>query len=131
MSSSQTFIHWLEQDRGAKWLLGAAVGVLALALTLRYSWRQFHGLPTEFVLQQAVIGRQVARGEGFTTLVNYPQTYAVLRAQGRPFDEHKAYPDLHHAPLYPLVLAAGFALLPQSAWHARPQAPGGETLDGW
>jgi hypothetical protein len=119
-------LHWLEQGHGARWMRRAVVLVAALMLSTLYSWKQFHGIPTEFVMQQAVLGRQLAKGEGFTTLVNYPQTYAVLDARGMPFTEKQLYPELHHAPLYSLVLAGAFALLPASAWQSRPIPP-----DGW
>lgn len=126
MKSPQELIHWMEHGRGARWMRLAAVAVGALLLTTIYSWKQFHGIPTEFVMQQAVLGRQLAKGEGFTTLVNYPQTYAVLDARGTGFDERRLYPELHHAPLYALVLAGAFAALPDSAWSSRPAPP-----DGW
>ncbi|MEJ1971666.1 MAG: hypothetical protein WDM96_03980 [Lacunisphaera sp.] len=131
MKSPQELIHWLEQGRGARWVGRALIAAAALLLTCVYSWRQFHGIPTEFVMQQAVLGRQLAHGHGFTTLVNYPQTYAVLRAKGVPFDEKKPYPELYHAPLYSLTLAAAFAVMPDSIWKIRPAAPGGWSLDGW
>src|SRR6478609_1227081 len=131
MKSPQEFIHWLEQGRGARWLGRLLLVLGALLLTVVYSWRQFHGIPTEYVMQQAVLGRQLAQGEGFTTLVNYPQTYAVMRAHGVPFDEKKPYPELYHAPLYSLTLAAAFVMLPDSIWKSRPATPGGWTFDGW
>ncbi|MDB6166763.1 MAG: hypothetical protein JWQ83_1903 [Lacunisphaera sp.] len=123
---SQQFIHWLEQGRGARGLRRAAIVLGALLLTMVYSWKQFHGIPTEWVMQQAVTARQVAQGHGFTTLVNYPQTYAVMKARGVPFDEAKPYPELHQAPLYALTLAAAFKLLPASMWSHRQVQP-----DGW
>ncbi|MBI2516688.1 MAG: hypothetical protein HYV95_07200 [Opitutae bacterium] len=129
MKSSQEFIHWMEQGTGARWLRRAAVTLGALLLTLTFSWKQFHGLPTEWTMQQADLARQVARGQGFTTLVNYPQTYAVLKAQGVPFDEKRPYPELHHAPLYPLLMAAVFKLLPDAAWQHTPEPPGGWAPD--
>lgn len=131
MKSAQEIIHWLEQGRGARWLIGVALVVGAIALTMVYAWRQFHGLPTEFTLHQAVVARQVARGDGFTTLVNHPQTFAVLHARGVPFRSAEPMPDLYHAPLYPLTLAAVFAVLPESIWTSRPATPGGMTFDGW
>lgn len=131
MRSGQELIHWLEQGSGARWLRRALVAAGALMLTGLYSWTQFHGLPTEFVMQQAVLARQVAQGEGFTTLVNYPQTYAVLQARGQRFDEKKPYPELSHAPLYPLAMAAVFMVLPKTIWQHVPDRPGGRTLDGW
>jgi hypothetical protein len=126
MKSAQELIHWLEQGRGARWMLGALLAAGALLLTVVYSWKQFHGIPTEFVMQQAVLGRQLSQGRGFTTTVNYPQTYALREARGHRFDERQPYPELHHAPLYALVLAAVFLLLPASAWAHRPVPP-----DGW
>ena len=131
MKSPQEVIHWLEQGRGANWVGRALIVAAALLLTCVYSWKQFHGIPSEFVMQQAVLARQLAQGHGFTTPVNYPQTYAVLRARGVPFDDKKPYPELYHAPLYSLTLAAAFAILPDAIWKSRPVAPGGWTLDGW
>jgi len=131
MKSSQEVVHWLEQGRGARWVWRVAIVIAALALTGVYSWRQFHGVPTEFVMQQAVLGRQLARGQGFTTLVNYPQTYAVLNARGIPFNEKRAYPEVYHAPAYALVLAAVFAVAPDSLWKVVPAAPGSDSFDGW
>jgi hypothetical protein len=126
MKSAQELIHWMEQGRGARWMLRAVVVLGALLLTTIYSWKQFHGIPTEFVMQQALLGRQLAQGRGFTTPVNYPQTYAVLDARGMRFDEKRFYPELHHAPLYAIVLAGALAVLPETAWGHHPVPP-----DGW
>src|SRR6478736_1418219 len=131
MKSSQEVVHWLEQGRGARWVWRVVMVLAGLLLTCGYAWRQFHGVPTEFVMQQAIVGRQLARGEGFTTLVNYPQTYAVLNAQGVRFSETQAYPELYHAPLYAITLAAVFAVTPDSVWASRPASPGSDSFDGW
>ncbi|MBL9215724.1 MAG: hypothetical protein JNG83_09645 [Opitutaceae bacterium] len=129
MKNAQEFIHWLEQGRGARWLRRAGVAAGALLLTVVFAHRQYHGLPTEFVMQQAVVARQLAAGEGFTTPVNYPQTFALLEARGQRFDERRPYPELHHAPLYALTLAAVFAVTPESAWRHRPTPPNGWLPD--
>ena len=129
MKSGQDIIHWLEQGRGAGWMRRAAVVFAALMLTTIYSWKQFHGVPTEFVMQQAVLARQLALGEGFTTPVNYPQTYAVMAARGEPFSEKRPYPELHNAPLYALVLAVVFKVLPGSIWTQVPAPPNGWEPD--
>lgn len=126
---SQDLIHWLEQGAGAAWLRRALIVLGAMLLTGVFSWKQFHGFPNEWSLQQAELGRQVARGEGFTTLVNYPQTYAILKERGVHFDEKMPFPELHHAPLYPLVLAATFLILPNSIWDHRPEQPLGWAPD--
>lgn len=128
MRSSQDLILWLEQGAGARWLRRALLVVAAIGLTVLYSWKQFHGLTDEWTIQQAELGRQVAQGEGFTTRVNYPQTYAVMKARGVPLDD-RLYPELTHAPLYPLTLAAVFAVLPKSIWEHVPEPPGGWLPD--
>lgn len=128
MRTTQDLVHWLEQGAGARWLRWAALALGAFLLTAVFSWKQFHGPPDEWTMRQVEFARQVAQGHGFTTLVNYPQTYAVMKARGRPLDD-RPYPELHHAPLYPLVLAAVFACLPAAAWEHVPSPPGGWLPD--
>ena len=103
--SAQELIHWLEVGGGARWIRLAAMLALILMLSLRVAWTQFHGPVTEMTLLQADTGRQLARGEGFSTLVNYPQVAAFLQARGVRFQPSQAYPELYQAPLYPLVIA--------------------------
>ena len=110
--SAQEFIHWLEVGGGARLIRLLAVMFGVLVLSLLVAWKQFHGATTEATLVQADMGRQLARGEGFTTLVSYPQTAAFLAARGVRFDARKPYPELYQAPLYPLVIAAALRLLP-------------------
>jgi len=122
----QELVHWLEIGGGARWVRRAAVLVGTLVLSLLVAWKQFHGPVSERTLAQADVGRQLARGEGFTTLVNYPQTAAFLRERGERFDPARPFPDLHHAPLYPLVIAGALRLWPEGAWaglFAKPPEP--------
>ncbi len=128
MRTTQDLVHWLEQGAGARALRRAAVLLGAVLLSLVFSWKQFHGPPNEWTMQQVELARQVAQGAGFTTLVNYPQTYAVMKARGRALDD-RPYPELHHAPLYPLVLAAVFAAAPASVWDHVPSPPAGWLPD--
>ncbi|HVU16191.1 MAG TPA: hypothetical protein VHD32_04670 [Candidatus Didemnitutus sp.] len=129
MRSPQDFIHWLEQGTGARWMLRVAAAVLGLLLTVTFAWKQFHGIPDEWTMQQAVTARQLARGAGFTTLVNYPQTYAVMKSRGIGFEEKNPYPELHQPPFYALSLAAVFTVLPAAIWKHVPTAPGGWAPD--
>ena len=82
MKSAQEFMHWLEVGAGARWILRAAIVAGTLVFSLLVSWKQFHGPVSESTLQQADVGRQLANRAGFTTLVNYPQSVAVLRQRG-------------------------------------------------
>jgi hypothetical protein len=110
--TTQEIIHWLEVGEGARWIRLAAVLAGGLVLSLLVAWKQFHGPLTEGTLLQADMGRQLASGAGFTTLVNYPQTDAVLAARGRHFDPRQPYPELTQAPLYAMAIAGGLRVLP-------------------
>lgn len=124
--TAQELIHWLEVGAGARWIGLAAVFAGTIALSLLVAWKQFHGPASELTLLQADVGRQLARGAGFTTQVNFPQTAATLAAQGRRFDPAQPYPELHHAPLYPLAIAGALRLLPaapRAALFASPPVP--------
>ena len=131
--TAQELIHWLELGAGARRIRLAAALVVILVLSLLVAWKQFHGPVTERTLVQADVGRQLARGEGFTTLVNYPQTAAFLRERGIRFDPARPYPELHQAPLYALVIAGALRVLP-AATRARlfvqpPEPPDGFAAD--
>ena len=129
----QEWIHWLEMGKGARWVRLAAVLVGGLVLSLLVAWKQFHGPGSEAVLVQADVGRQIARGAGFTTQVNYPQTVAVLEARGTAFDPKRPLPELHQAPLYSLVIGAGLWVLPEGTREAlfakAPAPPDGFAAD--
>lgn len=129
----QEFIHWLEVGGGARWIRLAAALLGVLVVSLLIAWKQFHGATTEATLLQADTGRQLARGEGFTTLVNYPQTSAFLAQRGQRFNPQTPYPELHHAPLYPLLIAGALRLLPADArewlFAAAPVVPDGFRAD--
>ncbi|MFM7751449.1 MAG: hypothetical protein ACKPB0_13650, partial [Opitutaceae bacterium] len=121
--STQEFIHWLDAGAGARWIRRAAFVALAVVLSLRVGWTQFRGPQSEATLMQAETGRRLAEGAGFSTGVNFPQTAVVLKARGWNFDPARPYPELHHAPLYPLVVAATLALVPspvRERWFATP-----------
>ena len=126
MKSAQEFIHWFEVGAGARWIKLAATLAVTVVLSLWICYKQFHGPTSETTLVQADMGRQLARGEGFTTQVNFPQTAAVLRERGIRFDAARPYPELHHAPLYSIAIAAGLRLLPEerrAALFTTPPVP--------
>lgn len=129
----QEWVHWLEMGPGARWVRRAAVLAGGLALSLVVAWKQFHGPASEAVLLQADVGRQLARGAGFTTQVNFPQTVAVREARGQAFAPRRFLPELHQAPLYSLVIGAGLWLLPEGTreglFAKAPAPPDGFAAD--
>jgi hypothetical protein len=130
VKSTQEFIHWLEMGAGARWIRRSAVIAATAALSLLLVWTQFHGPETEATLVQADVGRQIAKGRGFSTLVNFPQTASLLKQRGIPFDSQTPYPELHQAPLYSLVIAGALRLLPSSTREQLFAAPT-HIVDGY
>lgn len=126
-------MHWLELGAGSVWIRRAAIVFGTLALSLLVAWKQFHGPTSEATLVQADVGRQLARGDGFTTQVIYPQTQAVLHARGVRFDPARPNPELHHAPLYSIVIGGVLRLLPEqrrnSLFATAPTPPDGFAAD--
>lgn len=108
-------MHWFEIGEGSRWvrIAGLAAGVLLLSWFVGY--KLFRGPLTEVTMAQAVVGRQVAEGRGFTTLVNHPQSFAWAReriSRGKFVDVRKPLPELHQPPLYSAAIAAAHRLLP-------------------
>ena len=131
--TAQEVLHWLEVGGGARVVRVCATLLAAVVLSAVVAWKQFHGPVTESTLIQADMGRQLASGQGFTTHVNYPQTAAFLAGRGVRFDPQAPYPELHHAPLYPMVIAAGLRMLPggfrRSLFAQPPVPPDGFAAD--
>ncbi len=129
----QAVLHWAELGGGARWVRIAAVLAGIFALSLVVAWKQFRGPVSEMTLLQADTGRQLAAGLGFTTLVNFPQTAATLERRGLRFDPQRPYPELHHAPLYSIVIGGALWLLPDGKraglFASPPVAPDGFAGD--
>lgn len=102
----------MEVGAGARWIRRAAFFLVVVLVSWLAGYKQFRGLTSENVLAQAVVGRQVASGEGLTTSVRLPQTFEVLTAEGRPPDLSRPWPELHQPPLYPLTIGAALKILP-------------------
>ncbi|MCP5531499.1 MAG: glycosyltransferase family 39 protein [Opitutaceae bacterium] len=129
----QEWIHWLEAGRGARAVRLAAVLLGTLALSLLIAWKQFHGPLSEGTLRQAGMARQLARGDGFTTQINYPQAHAVLESRGGGFTVGEPLPELYEAPLYAMIIAGGLRVLPaewrESLFRDPPLPPDGFAAD--
>lgn len=116
--TAQELIHWLEAGGGARWILLGAMVFGTVALSLLIARQQFHGPTSEVTLVQMDTGRQLARGEGFTTLVNFPQTAAFLEKRGVRFAVDRPYPELHHAPLYAMLIGGALKVWPEARREA-------------
>ena len=102
--SVQTIVHALEQGRLASLIrvfLGAAI-VLAIALIL-LGWK-FRGFAEPTAMDQAQVGREIARGHGWSTKFYRPLALGqVDKNLGAVPRDGENFPDTYNAPLPPLV----------------------------
>lgn len=130
--SFQDWVHWLELGSGARLIRRTAFAVGLAILSFWICYKQFHGPRTETTLRQAVVGRQLTDGHGFTTLVNDPQTAAFVAARNGRWNT-QPFPELHQAPLYPALIGAVFQLVPESIrnyfFQTAPTPPDGFIPD--
>ena len=116
-SSIQSAVFNIELGRGKRVLQWLLVVLVAIALSLVYTAGQFRGLDRREAIDMAQLARNIAHGKGFTTYVIRPLSLWQLKTYR---DDHEQYfmehPDLVNPPLYPLVLAGLFKLLPNSVF---------------
>ncbi|MEP6603261.1 MAG: glycosyltransferase family 39 protein [Spartobacteria bacterium] len=104
----QRAVHALEAGGFVVWIRRglAAVAIAAVAVIYLY---HFRGLATSQAMDQAQIGREIARGHGFRTQFVRPRAIAQLQDHGKNVPQ-RIWTDTYNAPLPPLVDA--IALLP-------------------
>ena len=98
--------------------------VMLVCLTLIHLLVLFRGLGTEQAMDQAQLGRQVARGEGLTTKNIRPLEHHLAEAHVESTLPLIGLRDTYHAPLNPLVLGAVFKLVgvdKEGSWEMGPK----------
>ena len=115
----QRLVHTLETGTPAVWTRRALIVAGITALSLFYLMHEFRGLATSQGMDQAQIGREIARGHGWRTNFARPRSIGQLLAHGKDVPQ-KIWYDTYNAPLPPLVNA--IALLPvKSHWKMTSQ----------
>jgi hypothetical protein len=119
----QDFIHKLEVGPWFRYIK-FSLPCLALALlVVGYNGRSFRNLATQEAMDSAQLARNVAEGNGFTTLFIRPLSlYLVQKRNESKFESPAAgqhadparlktlHPDLANPPVYPVVLAGWMKL---------------------
>src|SRR5260221_10587355 len=123
MATEQTMqgaLFNIELGRGKAILQWVVVVLGAAVLSLIYTAGQFRGLEKREAIDMAQLARNIARGEGFTTSVIRPVSLWHLRTY-RPDHDQKFenHPYLYNPPLYPLMLAGMFRLMPPKVFEAK------------
>lgn len=109
----------LPQFDKAQLLRRAVFFVVLLSLTLLQLLVLFRGLDSPQAMDQAQIGRQVARGDGLVTRFIRPLEHHLAETNAAAPVPFSGLHDTYHAPLNPLVLGAVFKLV------------GADDFDAW
>lgn len=119
----QTAVFQIEIGRGRKIMQWLLLTLLAAFLSLVYTAVQFRGLNKRESMDMAQLARNIARGQGFTTYVIRPLSLWQLEQHGWNIEDKDTrsklifkHPDICNPPLYPMVLAGLFKVLPGKAF---------------
>lgn len=104
----QQFIHNLEQGSIGKWLRLGLFAAIFASLGISWMTYRFNGFSTPEAMDQAQIGRQIANGQGFTTLYARPLNLNLLIS--RTGQVPTPLPELNQAPLGPIINSAALKL---------------------
>ena len=115
----QTAVFQIEIGRGRKIMHWLLLILLAAALSLVYTAGQFRGLNKRESIDMAQLARNIAHRQGFTTYVIRPLSLWQLEQHGWNIRDPNTckrlimqHPDICNPPLYPMVLAGLFKMLP-------------------
>jgi hypothetical protein len=119
----QTAVYQIDLGRGKKVLQWTALCLFALFFGLVwYPAVQFRGLEKREAMDMAQLARHIARGQGFTTYLIRPLSLWQLKQFANDHEQRlMQHPDLCNPPLYPLVLAGLFRLMPTSVFDFNPK----------
>lgn len=93
--------------------------LVLVSFTLLHLLPLFRGLSSPQAMEQAQIGRQLSRGEGYTTKMIRPLAYYEAEKANEGAVAFTSFKDTYHAPLNPLILGAVLKLVgadKEGAW---------------
>lgn len=114
----QTTIHKLETGLGVRFVRNFLIALLVVMVWGVYDWRCFQNMSAPEAMDAAQLGRNIARGQGFTTEFVRPFSIYLVTQKGTdssdkdPARLKAGHPDIANAPVYPIVLAGLMKVLP-------------------
>jgi len=102
-TSVQGWLHTFEQGRLALWVKRLLLAAAFAGVALFWVFVKFNGFSLPDAMDQAQIARQLATGQGFTTLYARPLNLRLFAARGNVPDP---LPEMNNGPLGPLISAA-------------------------
>ncbi len=120
--SLQEVVHSLEQGKLSRIITVCIIVLGAVIASFAFLFVNFKGLGTQAGMEQAVVAREIARGNGFSTKALRPAAlWQIENHQGElPQDR---IPETYHAPGAPFVNAIALAVF-KNTWAAAPQKKG-------
>jgi 4-amino-4-deoxy-L-arabinose transferase-like glycosyltransferase len=117
--SIQNAVWQIELGRGKKIIQWTAATLFILFFGLVwYPAVRFNGLDKRESMDMAQLARNVSRGQNYTTYFIRPLSLWQLKTHRGDHDQRLMnHPDLYNPPLYPLVLASLFKLMPKSMFN--------------
>jgi hypothetical protein len=109
----QRFIHAFEQGFFAVWLRYLLIALVFITIALIWFGLKFNGFSDRDAMDQAQIGRQIATGQGYSTLYARPLAMHLMLA--RTGEIRTPLPEVSQAPLGPLINAGILRLTGSSA----------------
>jgi hypothetical protein len=102
----QSIVHRLEEGGWKPWVLRILTVAFILFVVSLWMFRDngFKGLSHEKAIEQAQIARELAKGNGFSTLMIRPAALYQFKDNTDSFNVERT-PDTFHAPLNPLLNA--------------------------
>ena len=104
----QNFLHAFDQGSAAAWVRRIIVATIVALIAMMWFVFKFNGFSVPDAMDQAQIGRQVAGGQGYTTL--YVRPLAMHLGLARRGSLDMPLRDANQAPLGPLLNAAVFRI---------------------
>ncbi len=120
--SIQEVVHSLEQGKLAKFITICLSIVALLGATLMMLFVNFKGLSTAEGMEQAVIAREIARGNGFTTKSIRPAAIWQINNHTGEFPAGRL-PETYHAPANPFLNSLTLSLF-KGLWAKAPERKG-------
>ncbi len=102
----QMFLHAFEQGRAVVWIRRLVIAMFVGLLAMMWFVFKFNGFAAPEAMDQAQIGRQLASGQGFTTL--YARPLAMHLELLRTGTVDVPMPEISQAPLGPILNAIIF-----------------------
>jgi hypothetical protein len=125
----QDVLHSLESGAG-RWLMRILLTALfGTAVTALYLFTEARNFSNPEAMEMATVGRNLATGRGYTThfirplSLRYLQERAVELGKPRTGLLQTGHPDLQNPPVYPVLLAAVFKVLPDRLRYGLPADP--------